>query len=122
MVSVATRPLPRKGSMMTGKTALLAASGLGESSPSATDNQARANTSRASRPNTASHSSGLACGRQPTRNATAIITTVPSMPSSTVPKTCPVSIDEGAIAMVRNRLTMPLVTSVETETATEAVR
>lgn len=82
----------------------------------------KANTTSISRPNTATHSSGVASGRKPISSATPIMPPMASAPWISVPTTCPVSMADCAIDITRNRLTMPLVLSVASDTATDTVR
>src|SRR5690349_22298158 len=60
MESVGTKPLPRKGSRIRGIGALLAASGVGDLIPRATDNQVMAVANRVSSAAAASHSAAVA--------------------------------------------------------------
>src|ERR687892_70552 len=65
MESVGTKPLPRKGRKTRGMGALLAASGVGDLRPRATDSQVMATTNRVSIAAAASHSAAVALGRKP---------------------------------------------------------
>ncbi len=122
MVSVGTRPDPRNGSIMIGNGRLLALSGFGAIRPKATDSQVSENTTSSRKPIARTHSTGVADGRKPISSETPSMATTARKAWISTPSTCPVSSADCAMAMVRNRLTMPLVTSLHTETATDAVR
>src|SRR5690242_8994651 len=64
MESVGTNPLPRKGSRTRGMGALLAASGVEDFRPRATDSQVMAKANRVSMPVAASQSVAVAWGRK----------------------------------------------------------
>ena len=70
-----------------------------------------------SRPIAASQSPGPAVGRKPSASATAITNTMLTSVWIVLPTTCPVSTEEREIAIVRTRLMMPSVMSVQTATA-----
>jgi hypothetical protein len=70
-------------------------------------------------PNAASHSSGDATGRKPTRSATAMTTPVASRLRTRLATTWPVSTAPLRIGMVRNRSMMPVVMSRETAMAVD---
>ena len=90
---------------------------VGRPCPSATESQMSANEAIASTPNTASHSSGPAVGRNPSSTATPRTSAMPSIVWIRLPTTCPVSTETRAMAIVRNRAMMPSVMSIATDTA-----
>jgi hypothetical protein len=96
---------------------LLAVSTLLVTMPSATDSQVSARVVDATTPTAAIQSAGPAVGRKPTRSATAMTTATLSMVWIMLPRTCPVSTEVRAMAMVRKRAMMPSVMSVATDIA-----
>ena len=68
-------------------------------------------------PAAATHSTGVAFGRNPMSRATAMTTARLSMVWIMLPRTCPVSTEGRKIAMVLKRATMPSVMSMATEIA-----
>jgi hypothetical protein len=96
---------------------LLAASGVFATSPKAAASQVSAKVTRASRPIAASHSLGLAFGLKPRAIATPMTSTMLARVWMVLPTTCPVSTEVREIAIVRKRLMIPAVMSVQTATA-----
>ena len=118
------KPASQSGSVSTGTNALdrygrnsrmnpyaFAASGLEAASPIAANREVIARMYSATSPIAASHSSGVALGRKPTRSATATTTPVANRLRSTLATTCPVSTALARSGMVRNRSMMPVVMS-----------
>ena len=68
-------------------------------------------------PAAATHSTGVALGRNPMSRATPVTTARLSMVWVMLPPTCPVSTEGRKMAMVRNRAMMPSVMSMATEIA-----
>jgi hypothetical protein len=87
--SVGTNPLPSKGRSSRGMGRLLAASTVLETRPNATDSQVTARVMKASSSAAASHSTGVAVGRNPMATATARATTRASRVWSMLPRTWP---------------------------------
>src|SRR5215470_4957902 len=114
---VGTKPLPRNGSSSRNIGRLLAVSTLLLTRPRATDSQISAKLIIAMTPIAAIHSAGLAVGRNPISTATPTTMPTPSMLWIKLPRTWPVSTDERAMAMVRNRAMMPSVMSMATDIA-----
>src|SRR5262249_59228974 len=75
---VSTNPLPRKGRMISGVGALLAASTVLAARPRATDSQVRAKANRIRMPAAASQFAALVVARNPVSSATAATATMPS--------------------------------------------
>ncbi|CAL9676602.1 hypothetical protein SUDANB176_07819 (plasmid) [Streptomyces sp. enrichment culture] len=96
---------------------MLATSGVGLASPSATVNQAIANDSSASSPTRPNHCIAEAAVSKPSRNAVPKTVASASAVWIIAPRTWPVSTETLATAMVRNRSMIPPVMSVATETA-----
>lgn len=96
---------------------MLATSGLVATSPNATASQVSASVSRSRRPAAAIHSTRPAFGRNPISSAMPMTSAVLNIVWIRLPTTCPVSSEARAIAIVRNRATMPSVMSVQTDTA-----
>jgi hypothetical protein len=85
--------------------------------PNAADSHVSAKVRSASRPAAANQSPTPAVGRNPRASATAITKTMLISVWIVLPTTCPVSTDEREIAIVRKRLMIPPVMSVQTATA-----
>jgi hypothetical protein len=112
---VGTNPLPRNGRNTSGCGRLLALSTVLDARPMATVSQVRAKASSPRTPAAAIHSTTVASGRNPTATATATTTATARKVCSIAPTTWPVSTDTRAIAIVRNRATMPSVMSRATD-------
>src|SRR4029077_11504644 len=115
--SVGTKPLPRNGSSSRNIGRLLAVSTLLLTRPRATDSQTSAKLIIAMTPIAATHSAKVAVGRNPMGAAIRMTTATLSMLWIKLPRTWPVSTEERAMAMVRNRAMMPSVMSMATDIA-----
>jgi hypothetical protein len=114
-----TKALPRNGRKISGMGLLLAPSGFLAASPSATDTQVRAKATAVTRTTAASHPAPLAAGRKPSSTARPVTRAAAATVRMVLPSTWPVRTDTRAIAMVRNRLMMPSVMSMLTDTAVD---
>jgi hypothetical protein len=99
---------------------LFAPSGVLATSPKATASQVRARVTPANMPAAATHSTGVAVGRNPSASATATTSTPLTMVRMKLPRTWPVSTEARVMAMVRNRAMMPSLMSVQMPTAVDA--
>src|SRR5215468_7272965 len=115
--SFGTKPLARNGSSVNISGVLLAVSTDFAFNPSATASHVSATVVNNNSPVRASHSTGPADGRNPTRNATPSTTANPIAVWISVPITCPVSTDALLIDMVRKRAMIPCVMSMATDIA-----
>jgi len=85
--------------------------------PNATHSQVSARVIIARTATVATHSTGLALGRNPISSATPVTTARVSIVWIMLPRTWPVSTEGRKIAMVRKRATIPSVMSMATEIA-----
>src|SRR2546423_4114833 len=107
MEAVGTNALLTKGNTSMVRDRLFAPAGVLATSPKATAIQVRARVSTANMPAAATHSTGVAVGRNPSARATATTSAPLIMVRMRLPRTWPVSTEARVMAMVRNRAMMP---------------
>jgi hypothetical protein len=117
ILAAGTMALLRKGSRISGTMAIPADWGVLAAMPSATVSQAAAKAVAAMIPIAASQSSGVAGDRKPRAKAMPMMTATAIMVDSIVASTCPVRTAPRETFMTLNRLMMPVVMSVFTDTA-----